>query len=380
MATVVNGMVSTTDVLAARLVADVSSKIHLLEDEKISLTKLLSRLPKKPAGNTTAQWQTDELAPKVDTLDEALDNSETAIDVGDGNLWQPNDVMKVTTTGETMIVSSVSADTVTVSARSNGTTAATSAASGDQIINLGSAFAEGAGLRISASDDTIINKYVKTVMKDNECQIWRDTVALSRTEMQVDQYGGKDHDHQLKKTAIEHCRNMNLAAYHGEKSTTRRTAGGIAEFVASANVDTTATLTESAFNSALETMFRYGSGSDRKVLFCSRTVAAIISDWAAQVQRVAPGDSKFGVNIVQYQSPHGMIDIVTDHALEGPTYKKYAVLVDPKEIKLRPIQDTVLLVDRQLPDVDGKVDEYLTEATFEWGQDNFHGLFNAITS
>lgn len=379
MATVVNGMVSTGDVLAARLVADVSDKIHLLEDDKISLTKLLSRLPKKSAGNATVQWQTDELAPKVDTLDEALDNSETDIDVGDGNLWQPNDVMKVTTTGETMIVSSVSSDTVTVLARSNGTTAATSAASGDQIINLGPAFSQGAGLRVSASDDTIISKYVKTVMQTNYTQIFRHAMAITRTEMQSNLYGGPDRPYQRKKKMIEHVRDMNLAGYHGEKSTTRNTAGGICEFVDSSNVDTTANLTESAFNSALETMFRYGN-SDRKVLFCSRKVAAIISEWASNVQRVKPGDSKFGVAITQYQSPHGMVDIVTDHALEGPTYQKYAVLIDPKDIKLRPMQDTTLGVDVQLPDVDGVVDAYLTETSFEWGHPQKHGLFNSITS
>jgi hypothetical protein len=70
-----------------------------------------------------------------------------------------------------------------------------------------------------------------------------------------------------------------------------------------------------------------------------------------------------------------------DHALEGASYyDKYAVLVDVKDIKFRPMQDTVLLVDRHLPDVDGVIDEYLTEASFEWGNPYKHALWNAVTN
>lgn len=57
-------------------------------------------------------------------LAEALDNSETDVDVLDGTEWSQNDIVEVTTTGELMLVLSVATNTLTVE-RSYGSTAAT---------------------------------------------------------------------------------------------------------------------------------------------------------------------------------------------------------------------------------------------------------------
>jgi len=379
---VTGGIADTSDVLSARLVVDMSDKIHLLEDNKISLTKLMSRLPKKKAEATQIQWMTDELVPKSTTLNEALDNSETGVDVatGTGAYFQAGDIAKVAETGETMLVTSVSGDTLTVT-RSWGTVAAANALTAGLLLNLGPAFSEGAHLRVSDSDDTILAKRVTEVQNTNYTQIWRHALGLTRTQQQVKMYAGKDRDYQRKKKMIEHVRDINLSMYHGEEaaSGTRRTMGGILEFVPAGNTFSTATLTESQFNTDLKTAFRYGAES--KVLFCSRKIAGIISEWASVVQRVEPKESNFGVRITNYRSPHGDVAIVTDHALEGSsTYDKYAVLVDVNDIAFRPLQDTVLLVDRQSPDIDGVVDEYLTEASAEWGNGSYHALWNAVTS
>lgn len=376
-----SGVTDTSDILAARLVVDMSDKIHLLEDNKISLSKMLSRLPKSPAKATTVRWMTDEIVPKSTTLAEALDDSETGIDVasGTGAYFKANDIVKIAQTGETCLVSSVSTDTLTVT-RSWGATAAAAADTGGVLLNLGAAFSEGAHLRVSDSDDSILTNRMTEVENTNYTQIFRDAVGLTRTQQQVATYGGKVREGDRKKKAIEHVQKINLALYHGEKaaSGTRRTLGGLNEFVPSANTFSTATLTEAQFNTDLKTAFRYGSES--KVLFCSRAIAGIISEWASVVQRVSPGESKFGVAITKYTSPHGEVAIVTDHALEGTVYDKYAFLVDIKDVRLRPLQDTALLVDRQSPDLDGVVDEYLTETSFEMGTPRNHSKWNAVTS
>lgn len=374
------GMSDTTSILSARKVVDMSEKIHLLEDSKISLTKFFSKLAKKPAYSNSISWMVDEIVPKSTTLAEALDNSETGVDVADGTIFQANDIAKVAETGETLLVTSVSGNTLTVT-RSWGTVAGTSAANGGLILNLGPAFSQGAHLRTSDSDGTPLSKRQTEVEKTNYTTIWRHAVALTRTEQQSKLYGGPDRPYQRMKKAIEHTRDINLNAYHGEKaqSGTRNTAGGIIEFVPSGNTLSTASLTEAQFNSDLKTAMRYGS--DSKVLFCSRQVAGIISEWAQAVQRVEPGENEFGVSIAKYISPHGEVAIVADHALEGASYyDKYAVLVDVKDIMFRPLQDTVLLVDRHLPDVDGVIDEYLTEASFQWGNPYKHALWNAVTN
>jgi hypothetical protein len=59
-------------------------------------------------------------------LGEALDNSETDVDVLNGEDWSENDVLEVVETGEQMLVLSIATNTLTVK-RSYGTVAATAA-------------------------------------------------------------------------------------------------------------------------------------------------------------------------------------------------------------------------------------------------------------
>lgn len=377
---IARGYRDNADVLSQRKVVDMSNKIHLLEDSEDSLTKLLSRLPKKPAYNTTVQWMTDELVPKSTTLAEDIDGSETGVDVasGTGVYFQINDIVKVPITGETMLVTGVSTDTLTVTRSWGATSASAAAVSGDEIVNLGPAFNEGAHLRTSDSDDTPLARTVQETQNVDYTQIFRHAVGLTRSETQIKMYGGADRAYQRRKKMLEHVRDMNLSLHHGEKqeSTLRRSLGGILEFV-STNSFATSTLTESQFNTDLRSLFRYGNGSQRLFL-CSRAIAGYISEWAQQVQRVEPGESKFGVAITKYQSPHGVVNIVTDHALEGTTWNKYAEGIDTSCIALRPLQDTILRVDVQDKDVDGVLDEYLTETAFEKGNEKFHGKWTAV--
>lgn len=372
----VQGLTDTGDVTAARLVAPVSDKIHLLEPDKAPLMKMLGDLPSKPAGGINPQWQTDELAPKSDTLAEALDTSETDIDVTDGTKWQKNDIMKVVETGETMIVQSVSSNTVTVVARSNGTVAGTAAATGGVILNLGKRFAEGATLRVSASDDTYLNKYVQTVTKTNYTEIKRTPVALSRTQTQVNVHGPDERAYQRKKAGIEHMRDWELVAFHGENSATTRTAGGVIEYIDSSNNFDTSTLTEEQFNLDCADAFRYGS--KKKVLFTSYNVSGIMSGWASPKSRVAPGGDKLGNRVRFYEADAGDVLIVPTYSLEGGQLDRYAVMVDMADVCRRPLQDTVLRVDVHERDRDGIVDEYLTEQSFEWSNGKFHAIWDSI--
>lgn len=68
--------------------------------------------------------------PFVDVLAEALDGTETDIDVGDAASWSVGDVVEVQETGEQCLVRSVSSPTLTVIRGWNGTTAAVAADAG----------------------------------------------------------------------------------------------------------------------------------------------------------------------------------------------------------------------------------------------------------
>lgn len=373
----ISGARDTEGILSVDKKVDMGD-VHMLEDDKILLTKLLAKLGTRKVFNRTFKWMTDEIRPKFDTLNEALDNSETAVDVTNGAYFNPNDLVKVVETGEIMRVSSIATNTLTV-VRGVGSTAAASALTAGQLLIIGNQYAEGATLQTSLT--------TKEVEVTAYTQIMRDAYHVTGTEEAMGKagglYSGEEINKQRGKKLLEHVRNQNLTAYWGESAydTTnkRGMAGGINAYIPSANRDAVATLTEAEFNDGLKSAFRYGS--NKKVLLCSRAFAGIINEYLANVQRTAPGDSKFGVKMVDYISPHGELSIMTDHAIEGTEYDKYGFVLDIADCKRVVLagRDTQLLLDRQAVDEDGKKEEYLTEFGFEWGNGSNHYVFTSVT-
>jgi hypothetical protein len=66
-------------------------------------------------------------------LTEALDNSETAVDVTDGNDWAEGDILEMTTTGERMLVLSKATNTLTVERGYGRVAAAASSGAADRV-------------------------------------------------------------------------------------------------------------------------------------------------------------------------------------------------------------------------------------------------------
>lgn len=376
----ISGARTTENILAVNKKVDMGP-VHMLEDDRLMLTRLLSKLGKREVHNTAFKWMTDEIRPKFDQLAEALDSSETGVDVDNGEYFNINDLVKVVETGEIMRVTAItpgSPDVLTV-VRGVGTTTGAAALDDGQLLIIGNQYAQGATSQAALT--------TKEVEKTAYTQIMRDPVHLTGTEHAMGKadglYTGEEINKQRAKKLLEHERNKNLTAYWGESAydagTLRGLAGGINAYIPAGQRDAVATLTESEWNDGLKNAFRYGAG--KKVVLASRSVAGIINEYMANVQRVAPGDSKFGVKMVDYISPHGDVSIVTDHALEGTEYDKYAFVLDLAECKYVCFKgrDTQLLLDRQANDEDGVKEEYLTEFGFEWGHPQRHYVFTSVT-
>lgn len=369
----------TNTILAARKVVDMSPVIHQLEDDKNLLSRLVMQMSKKPTHNASFNWLTDELSPKDDAINNAAGEAaaQTTITVDNGGYFRINDLVKVPRTGEVMLVTAISGNDLDVT-RSVGATAAADMVDNEPLLILGPAYNEGATLEAARSTTEVNNT--------NYTQIFRHAWHLTGTEDAMGKagglYGGDDETVQRTKKLIEHSRDINLSAYWGEASSSsaRRTTGGVYEFIPTANRDSVAALTEAEFNDGLRGAFRYGSA--KKIMFASRKVAGIVNEFMQNVQRVEPGDSKFGVRMVDYISPHGDLNIVTDHAIEGTEYNKYAFVLDITKCAFRFLKgrDTQLLLDRQGVDEDAKKEEYLTEGGFEWGEGRTHYVFNGVTS
>jgi hypothetical protein len=259
---------------------------------------------------------------------------------------------------------------------------ALSAASGGDLIKVGNAAAEGATL------GTLIQ--TKKVANFNYAQIQRDPWGFTNTLVASKLYGGPEPANEAKKKLIEHKRQLENSLFWGKRdlntggSTPVGYVGGLFDYISSNITSVGGNLTESVMETFLRTAFRYGS--QNKVMFVSPLVASAMSSFAQGKLALASVDTnKYGVSLGQYQSAAGaVIQIMIkrdwlDFQTGSNQYGGIGVVVDMDDVTMRPLRDTVLKPDRQANDEDSVKQEYLTEWSFEIGQEKKHAIIRGIT-
>ena len=384
MPTILTGVVDDADILSNQRVVDMSPTIAQLEPDEAPLTTMLQKVGKRAAFSQKVEWLSDELVPRLTTLSASAASDLTAIAVatGTGTYFRPGDVVRIATTGENCSVSAVSANTVYVTRALGGVTAL-SAASGVDLIKVGNAAAEGATL------GTLIQ--TKKVANYNYAQIQRDPWGFTNTLVASKLYGGPEPANEAKKKLIEHKRQLENSLFWGKRDLTTPASGtptgyvgGLFDYISSNITSVGGNLTESVMETFLRTAFRYGS--QNKVMFVSPLVASAMSSFAQGKLALASVDTnKYGVSLGQYQSASGaVIQIMIkrdwlDFQASGNQYGGIGVVVDMDDVKMRPLRDTVLKPDRQANDEDSVKQEYLTEWSFEIGQEKKHAIIRGIT-
>ena len=181
-------------------------------------------VPKQPVDNTEFFWLEDEFLTPRTTAGEALDATETDVDVaaGQGERFAAGDAIRID--DEVMTVSSVSNDTLTVVRGAAGTTAATHLI-GAEVIGIGTLLAEGS---IGDEQFTGRSKY------SNYTQIWTSKIQISRTAQRIPKYGiANELARQTKKVMLAEGVNMEQSLLYGVKyqSGATRSTGGLAQFI-----------------------------------------------------------------------------------------------------------------------------------------------------
>lgn len=199
-----------------------------------------------------------------------------------GPYFNVYDMVKNPTTTEIMMVLSAGTSVFSATRGHAGTTAIT-AAVGEQLLILGSAFQEG------STNTMLVTKSTKASRLYNYVQIFRKSVELSQSLAASNLYGGDDRAYQRKKKGIEMMRDIErtfLYGHRNERTTsdiaamtaTRRTTGGLTQFITTNLTNMAGTMTETEFEAFLRDLFLYGENT--RVLFCSPLVLSIISLWA----------------------------------------------------------------------------------------------------
>lgn len=373
------------------LVIDMAERVFLLDIKVSPLTGLLTNAGKSWDGKslkgqalltrTVANPEFDELESnvpgrfcKVSGAGYAASGAVTITVTGSGSspayIFTPGDVVVNMASGERLLVATVaSTATITVAAagRAYGTTAAASGNAQDSLLIIGNVNEENGGVRNVNS--TRLEKVT------NYTQIFRNTMSVSGTESEAELYGGPDLPHQRKVKGIEHARDIERSFLWGEKKKDtggtqgkpRRATGGIEEHIVSQGAyvqNQNGPLTAPDMEIFIREGFTYGSAT--KLLMAGGRVLSALSEIARGQIETKNGDSTYGLSIQEWVSPHGTVNVV-HNPLMVDEFSGWAFLLDLESFRYAKYRnrDTKLRMNVQAPDIDGQVDEFLTECGLE---------------
>jgi hypothetical protein len=385
-----------------RLIVDAVDKIFLLEPNKHPLVTLLtnvgkvwdgkawvgSGIMKAVTGNPEFKWFEDVYGGRYARCSGVYSSTEIHV-TGAGSspayIFTVGDVIRNARTGENMLVGVVAtgADVTELTVtRAFGTTAMAATASGDGLFIIGNVNEENSGARnVNATRSTPQTNYT---------QIFKTTIAVSNTEKAANLYGGKDLPYQRAKKGTEHALDIERAFWFGQlkydvtgtQAHPRRETGGIDEFIASGGSyiqNQGGPLTAPDMNTFLREGFIYGNST--KMLFAGGIVLQAINEIARGQILTKTGDTTYGVRISEWQTPFGIVNIV-HNPLFVEEFAGSAYLLDMESFRYRFMEgrDTQLQTNVQAPDVDGEVDQYISEVGLERKQAPRHAMLKGVTA
>lgn len=262
MATLIAAPESTGNVNALQLVRDVDARLRYLDPDSAPFTLLLNAESSKAAESTKVEWAEKGgdfsgagFAPKMFQINAGGGYTDGAVTftVDDqaagstvGRYVKANDLIKVVRTNEIMLVASTAATTITVATRTSnpyGGTAPAALIDNDDLVVIGSNWAENAGVGVPQS--------FQEAWKFNYTQIFRTPCGASRSQSQVRNYLGDERTRLRREAGVEHKIDIERAMIYGERAiqnstgnTPSREMGGFFYWATSNILDANGTLSE----------------------------------------------------------------------------------------------------------------------------------------
>lgn len=238
-----------------------------------------------------------------------------------------------------------------------GTTAAT--ISNDVFLTLiGSAYPEGSGLPPAASRNPI--KYT------NYTQIFKDPYEITKTADVTEARTGPAWSNDKKRKRFDHAQAIEWSmmfgrAYEtiGDNGMPKRYMGGLRNLVGNVTVFGSA-MTRSTFLDAIAPVFDFDTGAgDSRFIFAGNAalmaLQKVFASTTGIIQDLGPKTKVYGMNLTEFQIPHGTVYIKTHPLLSRhPLYKWSAFIMDFDSFKYvtLPGRDTKENDDVQAKDED----------------------------
>ena len=385
MATYDQAVVSTGNRNTTETIPEVRSKLYRLEPEAHPFVSVLTMAKKRVRKLTTdVEFKTLEQRPEGRQTQinngSGYTTTSTSIVVDDGGIFEIFDTIYVNSTGEVMLVTAKSTNTLTVTRALAGTR--TAMVDNDYLTRMATAYAQG------AAKQTPNVRRSETVT--NYPQIIRTPFGVTGTQRALRTYTGNPLTDMRINKAIEHNKSKEHAFLFGKKA---QGSGNTPRYLTQGLIPTISTntyaapggvLTEAAFEeNLLEGVFRYGGST--KLFYCSARICSVLDGWArsrARLKEAEQESASLGFKVQKFISSHGTLLVKKHYLLEGDTWSGYGIIVDPEYVSyaMVPGRDMWHRKDIQAPGDDTKEEEYLSECGLDIILEETHGLLTGVTS
>jgi hypothetical protein len=366
------------------LAEDVSDLIGIISPYETPLLDILGD-PLRAATSTHHEWLEDSLLANKDAVNDSTfvdADADTTFVVDNGGRFQIGDQIQVEGSGELMLVTGISTNTLTVVRGYAGTTAEDLA--DNQVINiLGNAAIEGS--------EKPTTRFTNRARCGNYTQIFTATVEVSGTDMAASQLGLADEmDFQKQERLRELIRDLENTVINGGKpatnpqgsDTVRRTMKGIIQHCAT-NIFTVGEtgfpsgtgLDEAKINYVLRQIWEHSSGNVDLIVvggFQKRQINTFLSG----ARSFGAADVTYRDMVSLYESDFGVCRIVTTRWMPHDA----ALFLDSSRISVLPLAGRSFHFKPLASGGDYESGELIGEYTLEMRNEAAHGLIKGLAT
>lgn len=289
---------------------DVSDLVTLLTPHETPFLNYIGD-PLYPALQTKHEWLDEALNATTDALNEALDNSETDVDVDTGTVFRVGDIIQVD--DELMLVSSISTNTLTVT-RGYGSSTAATHADNTVVYVISNAALEG--------DTAPTSRETSRTRRANYTQIFTAKVDVSGTAIASNWIGvANEFEHQKELRMKEVLWELERAVLRGStpgssdvgSDTVRRSIQGIMFwFSTNTNNASSATLTKDLLDGYIRDAWSNGARG-ANLLMCNAFQKSKIDGFTTSATRYGPRDNLVRTYVDKYETSFGVFDVMLNH-------------------------------------------------------------------
>jgi len=366
------------------LAEDVSDLVGIVSPYETPLLDVLGD-PLRAATSTHHEWLEDELLPNKDAVNDSTftdASTDTDFVVDNGSRFRVGDQIQIEGSGELMLVTAISTNTLTVVRGYAGTTAEDLV--DDKVINiLGNAALEG--------DDTPTARFNNRSRCGNYSQIFTASVKISGTDMAASQLGlNEEIDFQKQERLRELVRDLENTVINGGEpasdpqgsDSVRRTMKGLVQHL-STNVYNTGDsgfpagtgLDEAKINYVLRQIWDNSNGNVDLVVvggYQKRQVNTFLTD----TRSYGPDDVTYRNLVSMYESDFGICKIITTRWMPQDA----ALLVDSSRVNVLPLAGRNFHFKRLASSGDYECGELIGEYTVELKNEAAHGLIRGLST